>query len=113
MYTCALRPTGVYGDGDELIRDFYKQCVQRGGVVVQGVPEHIEHGRVYVGEAGEHQQRALCFLFRPLKGPKAEAPLSGLSRGRNPVHAGGGVSRGEGGGNPVTSSHLAPSSGFR
>lgn len=50
MYTCSLRPTGVYGDGDELIRDFYKQCVQRGGVVVQGVPEHIEHGRVYVGE---------------------------------------------------------------
>lgn len=50
MYTCALRPTGVYGDGDELIRDFYKQCVQRGGVVIQGIPEHIEHGRVYVGE---------------------------------------------------------------
>lgn len=51
MYTCALRPTGVYGDGDELIRDFYKQCVQRGGVVITGVPEHIEHGRVYAGEA--------------------------------------------------------------
>lgn len=50
MYTCALRPTGVYGDGDELIRNFYKQCVQRGGVVIHGVPEHIEHGRVYVGE---------------------------------------------------------------
>lgn len=50
MYTCSLRPTGVYGDGDELIRDFYKQCVQRGGVVIHGVPEHIEHGRVYVGE---------------------------------------------------------------
>lgn len=55
MYTCALRPTGVYGDGDELIRDFYKQCVQRGGVVVQGVPEHIEHGRVYVGESGRRR----------------------------------------------------------
>lgn len=50
MHTCALRPTGVYGDGDELIRDFYKQCVQRGGVAIHGVPEHIEHGRVYVGE---------------------------------------------------------------
>lgn len=50
MYTCALRPTGVYGDGDELIRNFYKQCVQRGGLLVQGVPEHIEHGRVYAGK---------------------------------------------------------------
>lgn len=50
MYTCALRPTGVYGDGDELIRGFYKQCVQRGGLVVQGIPEHIEHGRVYAGK---------------------------------------------------------------
>lgn len=50
MYTCALRPTGVYGDGDELIRGFYNQCVKRGGLVVQGIPQHIEHGRVYAGK---------------------------------------------------------------
>lgn len=52
LYTCALRPTGVYGDGDELMRNFYMQCVQRGGLVVQGIPEHIEHGRVYAGKKG-------------------------------------------------------------
>lgn len=61
MYTCSLRPTGVYGDGDELIRDFYKQCVQRGGVVVHGVPEDIEHGRVYVGETDAAAAAAAAF----------------------------------------------------
>lgn len=63
MYTCALRPTGVYGDEDELIRNFYKQCVQRGGVVVHGVPEHIEHGRVYVGETDAAAASA-CVRFQ-------------------------------------------------
>lgn len=57
MYTCALRPTGVYGDGDELIRNFYNQCIQRGGVAIHGVPEHIEHGRVYAGK----KEAALTF----------------------------------------------------
>ncbi|XP_003965001.2 3 beta-hydroxysteroid dehydrogenase type 7 [Takifugu rubripes] len=66
MYTCALRPTGVYGDGDELIRNFYKQCVQRGGLVIQGVPEHIEHGRVYAGNvAWMHILAARALRERP------------------------------------------------
>lgn len=89
MYTCALRPTGVYGDGDELIRNFYKQCVQRGGLVVQGVPEHIEHGRVYAGKkeaplTSDHPPDHICspstlhylLVQKHPEGPKAEAALS-------------------------------------
>lgn len=49
LYTCSLRPTGIYGEGDELIRDFHAHAVQRGGLVIGGIPNHIEHGRVYAG----------------------------------------------------------------
>lgn len=50
LYTCSLRPTGIYGEGHELIKDFYKQGVQRGGLIIGGVPENSEHGRVYAGK---------------------------------------------------------------
>lgn len=50
LRTCSLRPTGIYGEGHELIRDFYDLAMQRGGVVMGGVPDKIEHGRVYAGE---------------------------------------------------------------
>lgn len=50
LYTCSLRPTGIYGEGHELIKDFYKLGVQRGGLIIGGVPDHTEHGRVYAGE---------------------------------------------------------------
>ncbi|XP_013880456.1 3 beta-hydroxysteroid dehydrogenase type 7 [Austrofundulus limnaeus] len=49
LHTCSLRPTGIYGEGHMLIKDFYKQAVARGGLVIGGVPDHIEHGRVYAG----------------------------------------------------------------
>lgn len=32
------------------MRDFYKQGVQRGGLIIGGVPKHSEHGRVYAGK---------------------------------------------------------------
>lgn len=50
LFTCSLRPTGIYGEGHELMKDIYKQSVQRGGVMIGGIPEHSEHGRVYAGE---------------------------------------------------------------
>lgn len=50
LYTCSLRPTGIYGEGHELIRDFYKLGVERGGLIIGGVPDNTEHGRVYAGE---------------------------------------------------------------
>ncbi|KAM9393498.1 LOW QUALITY PROTEIN: 3 beta-hydroxysteroid dehydrogenase type 7 [Pholidichthys leucotaenia] len=49
LYTCSLRPTGIYGEGHPLIKEFYEQTVKRGGLVVGGIPDHIEHGRVYAG----------------------------------------------------------------
>ncbi|XP_074512080.1 3 beta-hydroxysteroid dehydrogenase type 7-like [Sebastes fasciatus] len=36
LYTCSLRPTGIYGEGHQLIKDFYKLAVKRGGLVVGG-----------------------------------------------------------------------------
>lgn len=50
LYTCSLRPTGIYGEGHQLIKDFYKMGIQRGGLLIGGVPEDSEHGRVYAGK---------------------------------------------------------------
>ncbi|KAK7877588.1 hypothetical protein WMY93_031704 [Mugilogobius chulae] len=49
LYTCALRPTGIYGEGHELITEFWLECVKRGGAQVGGVRDETEHGRVYAG----------------------------------------------------------------
>ncbi|XP_041633941.1 3 beta-hydroxysteroid dehydrogenase type 7 [Cheilinus undulatus] len=49
LYTCSLRPTGIYGEGHELMKNFYEQGVQRGGLIIGGVPDETEHGRVYAG----------------------------------------------------------------
>ncbi|TKS92292.1 3 beta-hydroxysteroid dehydrogenase type 7 3 beta-hydroxysteroid dehydrogenase type VII [Collichthys lucidus] len=66
LYTCSLRPTGIYGEGHELIKDFYKQGVQRGGLIIGGVPENSEHGRVYAGNvAWMHLLAARALLERP------------------------------------------------
>nr|XP_040046460.1 3 beta-hydroxysteroid dehydrogenase type 7 [Gasterosteus aculeatus aculeatus] len=66
LYTCSLRPTGIYGEGHQLIKDFYTQAVQRGGVVVGGVPEDSEHGRVYAGNvAWMHILAARALRDRP------------------------------------------------
>ncbi|XP_068193300.1 3 beta-hydroxysteroid dehydrogenase type 7 [Antennarius striatus] len=66
LHTCSLRPTGIYGEGHELMKDFYKQAVQRGGLVVGGVPEHSEHGRVYAGNvAWMHALAARALMEHP------------------------------------------------
>ncbi|XP_069021621.1 3 beta-hydroxysteroid dehydrogenase type 7 [Embiotoca jacksoni] len=66
LYTCSLRPTGIYGEGHELIRDFYKLGVQRGGLIIGGIPDHVEHGRVYAGNvAWMHILAARALSERP------------------------------------------------
>lgn len=35
------------------MKDFYKQGVRRGGLIIGGVPEHSEHGRVYAGKTAD------------------------------------------------------------
>ncbi|XP_068434612.1 3 beta-hydroxysteroid dehydrogenase type 7 [Clinocottus analis] len=66
LYTCSLRPTGIYGEGHQLLKDFYKQAEQRGGLIVGGVPEDAEHGRVYAGNvAWMHVLAARALRDRP------------------------------------------------
>ncbi|XP_026181621.1 3 beta-hydroxysteroid dehydrogenase type 7 [Mastacembelus armatus] len=66
LYTCSLRPTGIYGEGHELMKDFYKLAVQRGGLVIGGVPDSTEHGRVYAGNvAWMHVLAARALRERP------------------------------------------------
>ncbi|XP_066498051.1 3 beta-hydroxysteroid dehydrogenase type 7 [Hoplias malabaricus] len=49
LYTCALRPTGIYGENHQLMKDFYQMGVRTGGWLIRGVPQNTEHGRVYAG----------------------------------------------------------------
>ncbi|XP_023687453.1 3 beta-hydroxysteroid dehydrogenase type 7 [Paramormyrops kingsleyae] len=49
LHTCALRPTGIYGEHHQLMREFYEKGVQAGGCIIRGVPPNTEHGRVYAG----------------------------------------------------------------
>uniref|UniRef100_A0AAV2KE08 3-beta hydroxysteroid dehydrogenase/isomerase domain-containing protein n=1 Tax=Knipowitschia caucasica TaxID=637954 RepID=A0AAV2KE08_KNICA len=49
LCSCSLRPTGIYGEGHQLMREFWEECVRRGGVHVGGIPDQVEHGRVYAG----------------------------------------------------------------
>ncbi|MED6261052.1 hypothetical protein ATANTOWER_000222 [Ataeniobius toweri] len=68
LYTCSLRPTGIYGEGHQLIKDFYNLAAERGGLVIGGVPEHIEHGRVYAGNvAWMHVLAARALRGNPKK----------------------------------------------
>lgn len=50
LYTCSLRPTGIYGEQHQLMKEFYQNGVRTGGWLIMGVPRDTEHGRVYVGE---------------------------------------------------------------
>uniref|UniRef100_A0A672GWR9 Hydroxy-delta-5-steroid dehydrogenase, 3 beta- and steroid delta-isomerase n=1 Tax=Salarias fasciatus TaxID=181472 RepID=A0A672GWR9_SALFA len=71
LYTCSLRPTGIYGEGlqtgTEMMKDFYKQTVQQGGVVIGGIPDHIEHGRVYAGTTALGGEAFFCYDDSPYK----------------------------------------------
>lgn len=47
LYTCSLRPTGIYGEGHTLMKEFYKQGLRTGRRVFRVIPTSTEHGRVY------------------------------------------------------------------
>ncbi|KAG2464242.1 3BHS7 dehydrogenase, partial [Polypterus senegalus] len=49
LYTCALRPTGIYGERHDLMKQFYERGVKMGGYIPQAIPATVEHGRVYAG----------------------------------------------------------------
>ncbi|CAI9560639.1 unnamed protein product, partial [Staurois parvus] len=47
LYTCSLRPTGIYGEGHMLMKEFYEQGLRTGRRVFRIIPSSTEHGRVY------------------------------------------------------------------
>ncbi|XP_043942166.1 3 beta-hydroxysteroid dehydrogenase type 7 [Protopterus annectens] len=49
LYTCSLRPTGIYGENHGLMKEFYEQGVRMRRRMVRAIPRNTEHGRVYVG----------------------------------------------------------------
>ncbi|KAJ7989547.1 hypothetical protein DPEC_G00305670 [Dallia pectoralis] len=66
LYTCSLRPTGIYGEQHQLMKDFYQMAVNTGGWMVRGVPQETEHGRVYAGNvAWMHLLAARSLRERP------------------------------------------------
>ncbi|XP_029102397.1 3 beta-hydroxysteroid dehydrogenase type 7-like isoform X2 [Scleropages formosus] len=68
LYTCSLRPTGIYGEQHQLMRDFYQMGVRTGGWVIRGVPHNTEHGRVYAGNvAWMHVLAARALREQPHK----------------------------------------------
>lgn len=58
--TCALRPTGIYGEGHQVMRDFYHQGLRFGGRLFRAIPASVEHGRVYVGKDRNGRVRGLA-----------------------------------------------------
>lgn len=58
LVTCALRPTGIYGEGHQVMRDFYNQGLRFGGRLFRAIPASVEHGRVYVGKDRARQREA-------------------------------------------------------
>ncbi|CAL8274575.1 unnamed protein product [Lota lota] len=66
LYTCSLRPTGIYGEKHQLMKEFYDKGVQSGGRLILGVPKDTEHGRVYAGNvAWMHLLAARGLMERP------------------------------------------------
>ncbi|XP_007498578.1 3 beta-hydroxysteroid dehydrogenase type 7 isoform X2 [Monodelphis domestica] len=49
LVTCSLRPTGIYGEGHQLMLDFYRGAQRTGGWLFRAIPPSVEHGRVYAG----------------------------------------------------------------
>ncbi|KAF6124787.1 hydroxy-delta-5-steroid dehydrogenase, 3 beta- and steroid delta-isomerase 7 [Phyllostomus discolor] len=64
LVTCALRPTGIYGEGHQIMRDIYHQGLRLGGRLFRAIPASVEHGRVYV-EAAPPRRRGGQHLHRP------------------------------------------------
>uniref|UniRef100_A0A667WRQ2 Hydroxy-delta-5-steroid dehydrogenase, 3 beta- and steroid delta-isomerase n=1 Tax=Myripristis murdjan TaxID=586833 RepID=A0A667WRQ2_9TELE len=66
LHTCSLRPTGIYGEQHQLMKEFYEMGVRTGGWVIQGIPPDTEHGRVYAGNvAWMHLLAARALKDRP------------------------------------------------
>ncbi|XP_059500366.1 LOW QUALITY PROTEIN: 3 beta-hydroxysteroid dehydrogenase type 7 [Stegostoma tigrinum] len=66
LHTCALRPTGIYGEGNPVMENMYHQLVKFGRRRLRLARKEVEHGRVYVGNvAWMHLLAARGLQARP------------------------------------------------
>ncbi|AOP31644.1 3 beta-hydroxysteroid dehydrogenase/delta 5-_4 isomerase [Skunkpox virus] len=65
MFTCCLRPTGIYGEGDNLMKTFYNQCKQNGNIMYRTVDDDAVHSRVYVGNVAWMHVLAAKYIQYP------------------------------------------------
>ncbi|XP_069044226.1 3 beta-hydroxysteroid dehydrogenase type 7 [Lepisosteus oculatus] len=67
LYTCALRPTGIYGENHQVMKDFYKRGMKTGSWILRAITNNIEQGRVYAGNvAWMHLLACRSLQERPL-----------------------------------------------
>ncbi|XP_078392065.1 3 beta-hydroxysteroid dehydrogenase type 7-like [Cetorhinus maximus] len=66
LVTCALRPTGIYGENNGMMEKLYHGLVKFGRKRLRLAGQEIEHGRVYVGNvAWMHLLAARALRERP------------------------------------------------
>uniref|UniRef100_UPI00398F4096 3 beta-hydroxysteroid dehydrogenase type 7-like n=1 Tax=Pristiophorus japonicus TaxID=55135 RepID=UPI00398F4096 len=66
LVTCALRPTGIYGEGNGMMERLYRTLVKYGRKRLRLTGKEVEHGRVYVGNvAWMHLLAAKALQQRP------------------------------------------------
>ncbi|UVE15063.1 Hydroxysteroid dehydrogenase [Monkeypox virus] len=73
LYTCCLRPTGIYGEGDKLTKVFYEQCKQHGNIMYRTVDDDAVHSRVYVGNVAWMHVLAAKYIQYPGSAIKGNA----------------------------------------
>ncbi|CAM9207674.1 unnamed protein product, partial [Lampetra fluviatilis] len=72
LRTVSLRPLGIYGEGHNVLESYYRRAGGRDGWLLRGVPEDVEHGRVYVGNVAWMHALALRALSQGREGVEGE-----------------------------------------
>ncbi|XP_078729744.1 3 beta-hydroxysteroid dehydrogenase type 7 [Lampetra fluviatilis] len=66
LSTCAIRPSGIYGEKHDSLEQAYRRAQKKSGVVIRVSPTNSEHGRVYVGNvAWMHVMAAQALEKKP------------------------------------------------
>ncbi|AUL80631.1 MC152 [Vaccinia virus] len=65
LYTCSLRPTGIYGEGDKSPKVFYEQCRQHGIIMYRAVEDDAVRSRGYVGNVAWMHVLAANYIQYP------------------------------------------------
>ena len=84
LVTCSLRPTMLYGEDFQLIKEFWEQCTKMGGVMLAWIPDEVKLSRIYAGERsrrtvkpGSYSYAMCCALLeKSIWYPITEKPLT-------------------------------------